>query len=56
MYVQNRLLFLGQLPSGFDPAAPWESVSPRATLTEGGHQISEWRVSLAGIRAFLAAG
>jgi hypothetical protein len=54
VYVQNRLLFLDQLPGTFEPAAPWESVSPRATATEDGDQISEWPVSLASIREFLA--
>ncbi len=41
---------------GFDPAVLWESASRRVTLTEDGDQISEWRISLAGIRVFLAAG
>src|SRR5262245_60787093 len=29
VYAQNRLLFMDQLPNGFDPAAPWESVTER---------------------------
>jgi hypothetical protein len=53
--VQNRLLFLDQLPHDFDPAAPWDSVGPRRTVTEDGDQISEWRVSLDDIREFLAS-
>jgi hypothetical protein len=55
VYVQNRLLFLDQLPGAFDPAAPWASVSPRTTVTEDGDQISEWHLSLAVLQEFLAA-
>jgi hypothetical protein len=53
VYVQNKLLFLDQLPHEFDPAAPWDSVDPRSLVNEDGRRISEWRVSLDDIREFL---
>lgn len=56
VYVQNRLLFLDQLSHEFDPAAPWESVSPRSVVSEDGQRISEWRVSIDDIGEFLRSG
>jgi hypothetical protein len=56
IYVQNRLLFLDQLPHAFDLSAPWESVGPRRATTEDGDKISEWQVSLDDIREFLDSG
>ncbi len=53
VYIQNRYLFLEQLEHDFDPAAPWESVSPRSVVNEDGDQISEWQVRVADVRAFL---
>jgi CdiI N-terminal domain len=53
VYVQNKLLFLDQLPHDFDPSAPWESIGPRRTVTEDCDQISEWQVTLNEIREFL---
>jgi CdiI N-terminal domain len=38
--------------TSFDPAAPWESVRPRAVVNEEGQKIQEWRVSLADVREF----
>jgi hypothetical protein len=56
IYVQNRLLFLDQLPHAFDLSAPWESVGLRRTTTEDGDKISEWRVGLDDIGEFLESG
>jgi CdiI N-terminal domain len=56
VFVQNSLLFLDQLPREFDPGAPWQSVAPRSVVDEDGEPISEWRISLDDIRAFLESG
>jgi len=56
VFVQNSLLFLDQLSHEFDPAAPWQSVASRSVVDEDGQAISEWRVSLDDIRAFLESG
>jgi hypothetical protein len=54
VYVQNHFVFLDELPHDFDPAAPWDSVLPRATV-EDGRKVSEWRVGLDDIREFLGS-
>jgi hypothetical protein len=54
VYVQNQLIFMDHLTHEFDPAAPWESVRPRAVVNEGGQKIQEWRVSLDDVREFYA--
>jgi CdiI N-terminal domain len=56
VYVQNHLIFLEQLSHELDPAAPWESVSPRSVVNEDGERISEWRVSIDDIGEFLELG
>jgi CdiI N-terminal domain len=53
VYVQNRLIFMDQLPRAFDTAAPWESVEPRSVTDEDGRKISEWQVSRSDIQEFL---
>jgi hypothetical protein len=52
VFVQNALVFLDELTVPFDPARPWLSVQPRATVDEDGNRISEWRTEMAGIRRF----
>jgi hypothetical protein len=53
--VQSSLIFLDDLPGMFDPARPWLSVPPRATVDEDGNRISEWRTDMAAIRQFMAS-
>ncbi|MET7357385.1 hypothetical protein ABZS76_02945 [Streptomyces sp. NPDC005562] len=54
VYVQNSVIFLGELAEEFRPAQPWRSVQPRGTVDEDGNEISEWRTTLGAVRAFLA--
>jgi hypothetical protein len=51
--VQNQLIFLDKLTREFDPAAPWESITPHSVTDEDGNQISEWSLSLVDIQRFL---
>ncbi|MEV6071906.1 hypothetical protein AB0L82_35655 [Nocardia sp. NPDC052001] len=53
VHVQHQLIFLGQPDISFDPAAPWESVPPRATVNDDGDRISEWSVPVVDIGDFL---
>lgn len=52
VHVQNRMLLLEQLEHPFDARAPWLSMSPRATVGQGGDRISEWDVSFEAVRQF----
>lgn len=59
VYVQERLVF-GQ-PSGGVPewssVSPWQGLErPREVCTADGEQVSEWRVTLAALREFVARG
>lgn len=56
IYIQNHLIFLDQLSHDFDPAAPWDSVRSRETVSENGRELSEWQVSLSDIREFVESG
>lgn len=56
VYVQNRILFLEELGGRFDPAAPWDSLDPRSTVSEDGDSISEWSITTADIEEFLTHG
>jgi hypothetical protein len=54
VYVQNHLLFFGQLSNPFSAERYWESVGERQTVTAEGAQISEWITSVQSIRDYLA--
>ncbi|MGW4352163.1 hypothetical protein ACWELJ_08720 [Nocardia sp. NPDC004582] len=56
VHVQNQLIFLADLGHEFDPAEPWRSVVPRATVSEDGERISEWTVRITAIEEFLDSG
>ncbi|MFE3024139.1 hypothetical protein [Nocardia tengchongensis] len=56
VHVQNQLIFLADLDHDFDPAEPWRSVDPRATVTEDGDAISEWTVQVTAIEEFVDSG
>ena len=53
VYVQERLLFAEPLPRPFDPAAAWDLVGERVMMGEDGEHISEWRVPLGHLAAYL---
>ncbi|MGW6534080.1 hypothetical protein [Streptomyces venezuelae] len=55
VYVQNAVVFLGELADAFRPTEPWLSVEPRGTVDEDGNEISEWRTTIDEVRAFLSA-
>ena len=53
--AQEQILFLEELDSPFRPETPEVHVRERATQTDEGQAISEWRVPLAAVEAFLAS-
>ncbi|WP_158920174.1 hypothetical protein [Streptomyces sp. NBRC 109706] len=54
VYVQNSLIFLEELTSPFDPAAPWHSVLPRETVGEEDQPISEWTTNMTALSEFFS--
>ncbi|MFI1680952.1 hypothetical protein [Streptomyces sp. NPDC020607] len=54
VYVQNAVIFLGELAEEFRPTEPWLSVEPRGTVDEDGNEISEWRTTIDAVRTFLS--
>jgi hypothetical protein len=55
VHVQEALIFLEELDSGFDPDEPWLSVTPRQVVTEDGDRISEWETDISAVRRFLTS-
>ena len=53
VYVQNQILFFGQLSQPFSSERPWESVKDRETGNEDGQRISEWTTTVEEIKNFL---
>ncbi|MEU6826736.1 hypothetical protein ABZ921_39550 [Streptomyces atriruber] len=54
VYVQNSIIFLGELAEEFRPTEPWLSVEPHSTVDEDGNEISEWRTTIGEVRDFLS--
>ncbi|MEU9179133.1 hypothetical protein AB0C90_20170 [Streptomyces sp. NPDC048550] len=52
VYIQNAIIFLGELELGFDTGEPWASIGPRCTIDEDGNKISEWETSMDSVRNF----
>jgi hypothetical protein len=52
VYLQNHLLFYGQLEKPFSIENPFESLRDRKTISQEGQQISEWSVSILDIEQF----
>jgi hypothetical protein len=52
VYVQNSVVFLGELDREFDAEEPWNSVGPRRLIDDDGNQISEWPTKMADVRRF----
>ena len=53
VFVQNAVIFLEELTESFDPARPWRSVRPHASVDEDGNRISEWLTDMSQVRSFL---
>jgi hypothetical protein len=53
VYVQNHILFFGQLSQPFSSERPWDSVRDRETVNEDGQKISEWATTIEEIKYFL---
>lgn len=54
VFVQNSILLFDHLERPFDVRDPYASINERITINEEGQLISEWRVSVHDIEAFLA--
>jgi hypothetical protein len=54
VFVQNAVIFLEDLTESFDPARPWLSVRPHASVDEDGNRISEWLTDMSEVRRFLS--
>lgn len=52
VYLQNSLLFLDELESGFDVGEPWASIRAHRSIDEDGNKISEWATSMDSLRDF----
>lgn len=52
VYLQNQLLFYGQLERPFSLDAPFASLRDRETVNQESRPISEWSVSLSEIKEF----
>jgi hypothetical protein len=48
-YLQDGLFFVDELPAGWSLDDPSTLAEERETVTEDGHQISEWRIDEADI-------
>lgn len=55
VYVQNGMLFFGQLQGSFDPENPFPSVPDRTMINEDGERVSEWSLPVSDLQAFLLA-
>ena len=53
LYVQEHLLMIRQLEPPFDLSDPYVHIHERQQIAEGGHRISEWRLRLADMIAFV---
>lgn len=53
VHFQNQILFFEQLSAPFNENDPFASIKERETVTEEGHQISEWSVPISDLRDFL---
>ncbi|MGS1010524.1 hypothetical protein [Achromobacter anxifer] len=51
-YVQNRILFLDELPTPFVPDDINSYVSKRETVNEDGLEISEWKIDVSSVVSF----
>ncbi|MET7671838.1 hypothetical protein [Micromonospora luteifusca] len=53
VFVQNAVVILEDLTESFDPARPWRSVRPHASVDEDGNRISEWLTDMSQVTSFL---
>ena len=54
VYVHEQLLAEETLIAPFDAANPYRQIAERYAGTEDGNEISEWRLNIADIEAFVA--
>ena len=54
VYVQNHILFFGQLSLPFSPERPWDSVRDRQVVNRDGQKVSEWTTTIDDIKQFLS--
>jgi hypothetical protein len=50
VYIQNAIIFLGELGPDFDIGEPWASIGPRCAIDEDRNKISEWVTSMDSVR------
>ncbi len=51
--VHNQMLLLMEIEERFDPNNPYSSIPEYYSVSEDGEKISEWRISIGDISAFL---
>ena len=54
VYVHEQLLTREGLVAPFDPADPYRQIGERYTISEDGGTVSEWRLGVVDIEAFVA--
>ena len=54
VFVQHQILFMDTIPGPFRPDDWYEHVHDRRTCNEDGERLSEWRVSVGDLQAFLS--
>jgi len=54
VYAHEQLLVEDTLITPFDPADPYRQIADRYTGSEDGNEVSEWRLTIADIEAFVA--
>ncbi len=56
VFVQNSVIFLGELDATFDAEKPWSFVEQRQVVDDDGNQISEWSTKISHVRQFRESG
>ena len=51
--VQEKLLMTDTLIEPFDPTDPYRQIGPHKSESEDGMRISEWRIRVEDLRAFI---
>jgi hypothetical protein len=53
VHFQERILFVEEIPDGFDPAQVYDYVGERITVDDEGRRVSEWSLPLGQLATFL---
>ena len=56
VFMQNSLIFLGELEATFDMENPWSFVERRRVIDDDGNRISEWSTKMSHVRQFRESG